>query len=324
MTTEATETKASETAAEDVAAPSSEHDSPQASPEEGGGDSSEETTKPEGEKKPEPPAPDVKKLTAWSEKLSRRKGRLDERESKVVERERAVEERDAKAREILALLETDPDKLLDQVAKIKGTNRPAVYKSWMERTLQENDPNERVTRLERQLQERDEAAKAKAEADAKAKVEANRAAMVTNYLEATKPYVQTVLPKYEHLSAYTPESVWQRSTAIAIDHWRKTGQELPLDKVLQDMENATAADYKRIKEAEESRQRGSDAQEPTHSERAGAGKSAQPETRKRGLTNAHAATRASPESEDDVLNLSEKELDRRAIEALRRADPRWR
>jgi hypothetical protein len=323
---EPNETQAGGDAADKVAAPSTEHDSPPASQAEGGGDI------PDGEEKPEgaeakPPKPTVDKLTAWSEKLSRRKGRLDAREGRVVDRERATEERErlaaekeAKAAEVLTLLETDPDKLLDQIAKVKGVTKPAVYKSWMEKHLQENDPNERVTRLEQQIAE-DKAARAEAQKQAAANAETNT---INAYLRDTRPYVEKVLPEFEHLSAYAAENVWERATSFAISEWKRTGKEPPLDKVLQDMENATAAEYRRIEAARASRLRGSDAQDPANSERAGADPSAKPETRKRSISNAHAATKAAPDSEEDVLKLSDKELTRRAVEALRRADPRWR
>ncbi|MES2359932.1 MAG: hypothetical protein V4529_16455 [Gemmatimonadota bacterium] len=316
-----TKVQAGDAAAESVAAPSAVDESPQSAPAEGGGDVVETEGK-EGEPAAEAkPKPTVDKLTAWSEKLSRRKGRLDQREGRTVEKERELEQREAKAKEILALLDTDPDKLLDQVAKVRGVPKANVYKSWMERTLQENDPNERVTRLEQTLAERDAKAKADEEARAKAAEVTEKQTAISSYMAKTRPYVETVLPKYPHLAAYTPESVWQRATSIVISNFERTGQEIPLDKVLADLEANTAADYSRI---EAHRQRGSGQQEPTNSERAGAVKSAQPETRKRSISNQDAASRATPGTVKDILEMSDKELTQLAVEELRRADSRWR
>lgn len=324
------ETKAAETA-ETVAAPSAEPESPHSEPVEGGGDSTEGEEKPEGAESAAEEKPSPDKLTRWSIKLTRKKGRLDAREGRLVERERQTEERErlakekeTKAAEVLTLLETDPDKLLEQIAKVKGTSTTVAYKSWMEKHLQANDPNEQVRLLHERLDAKEQAEK-QARAEAEKQAEANKKTnMVNAYLSATKPYIAGVIDKYEHLSPYGAEQVWQRATSIAISEWERTGKEPPLDKVLQDMENATAAEYRRIEEAKQNRLRGSDSKDPANSERAGADPSARPETRKRSISNAHAATKATPDSEDDVLKLSEKELDRRAIEALRRADPRWR
>lgn len=270
----------------------------------------------DGEKQPKPT---VDKLTAWSQKLSRRKHRLDAREGRVSEREQQLSQREARANELEALLDSDPAELLEVIAKRRGKSRSEVYQDWMRREIQADAPMTRAEfeRMERERTERSAAEQKQREESQRAEAEKTAQAQEAAFTPQANLYIRQELgtDKYPHLSAYDHNTVVNLAVGHVIRTFRQSGKELPLDEVLRDMETATRADYERM-HAKRS------AQAP-HSERGnGAAPAAQPEARRRTVTNNDAAQRATqPDADED---LSDQALRSRAADVLRRANSGWR
>lgn len=258
-------------------------------------------------------APTVDKLTAWSQKLSRKKGRLDAREGRLADRERAIQERESRIQKDIELLDADPMSFLDKLAERHGTTRAKVYEQWMQTELRAGTPDEKIARIEAKLERDAEERRKQAEGEQqKAKEQ-----VVQQYARDVHAYIGHTLEKsgYDYLKPYGAQQVADRCLYLIMAEYNRTGREVPVDEALSYMNNATKAEYEKL------RQREAATQVP-NSEQNGAVQSAQPASRKRAVTNAHAAAQASPADEDD--DISDVALKRKAAEALRRSNTGWR
>ena len=269
------------------------------------------------EEQPAEGAPTKDKLTQWSVKLSRKKMRLDQREGRVVDRERAIQEREARIQRDMQLLESDPQSFLDRLAERHGKTRAKVYEEWMQSELRAGTPDEKLARIEAEMQkEREERVKLQQAQEQRAAQE-----NVQRFAQGVDTYVHRTLPtsQLDYLKPYPPRDVAARAFQLIMQELQHTGREVPLDEMLSRMNNATKAEQDLHRQHQE-RQRG--AEQPANSEQNGAVQSAQPASRKRAITNTHAATKATPDDEDD--DISDAALKRKAAEALRRSQTGWR
>ena len=107
----------------------------------------------------------------------------------------------------------------------------------------------------------------------------------TQWIKATLP---TSTKEYEHISALPPDVVARRAVAYVVNNYKETGKEIPLLDALKEMEADYAHDVDLIR-------------------RAKAAKAKPP-----------------PKEEEDLSDLPDKELTRRAVELLRKQGKGWK
>lgn len=300
---EAPDTEAAETPAEGTEQPETPEGQQQAA---------------DGEQEPQAgEEPSKAKLTRWSVKLSRKKVRLDTREGRIVERERAIQQREAEIQKGLALLEADPASFLDRLAERHGKTRAKVYEEWMQTELRAGTPEEKLARIEADLQKERDERKRQEEQHRQQQANENIRRFANEVFSAVATHLPT--SKFDYLKPYPARDVAARAVQLIVAEHQQTGVEVPLDEMLSRMNNATKAEHD-LHQQYQQRQRG--AANPTNSEQNGAVESAQPASRKRAITNTHAATKATPDDDDD--DISDSALKRKAAEALRRSSTGWR
>ncbi len=310
MTTEATPAAAPSTPATDVPATATpEATAPvEANPQsadtpavDGGGDAT--AGEPQAAAAPKGPSP--ADLAKWSQKLSRKEERHKAERAAFEQQKARVAELEALAK----VLDTDNEmELLD-----------FYRKSLFDRiTTRMVDPE--AVPLEDQVAQAIEAARKKEQEKTQATLAASRHEQEKSFAYSAAQYIPGVLAeKFPALAELDPKVVVNAAVNVSLERFR-AGQTVDLDKVLQEWNDAEKV---RI-EKTYSRLRPGDAQIQPNSERAGAVEPAKPEPRKRtAISNAHAATRASPVPDDDALP-DDRELNRRAAEALRRSNTGWR
>jgi hypothetical protein len=130
-------------------------------------DATKDTTATEQEKAPEPKA-EPKDFLA----LKRGKQEIFKKEQALKSREKQLEQYDKEVvlpvRHVLETFDDDPAGLLSFVGKAKGKSPQEVFDTLVTSLAKQGeppDPNDRVTKLERQLAEKDAAEKAKREAE---------------------------------------------------------------------------------------------------------------------------------------------------------------
>lgn len=198
--------------------------------------------------KPETPEERKRRISAkeWNDYHSKRKGlalkqaEFDEKYSKGSQELAALEKRngelEARAKH-LDSLETDPKAFVEHFAKRMGMTPTKVVNALNEFFLENKDPTElKLSKLEADLKRRDEeyAERTKTEKTEQAKrAEAQR---VEGYKASIAERLKADADKYDFLPTYPPEAVANAAWARIEAHYAKTGQNIPLDKVLSILE----------------------------------------------------------------------------------------
>jgi hypothetical protein len=316
MTTEATpataaaETPSDASAPADSAGASSAAESPDPTPAPDG------TTPPaEATEEPATPSdvPDARKLTKWSQKLTRREERV---KADRAELEAAKKSHEADLQLAKAFESKKVKPLIEAYAKRHALTFEQAFNA-----LTHEAVNPGVPTVEEVVDAR---LTAKAEAEQKAaqeRQEKHVQGQIYAFVQKANPYVREAMEKHEYLATLEPDLVARVAIDTVVNTFLRTGQEISLDSVLTDM---NAHEKTRV-EKHLSRLRPGDPQVQANSEREnGAGQSAKLEARKRGspqtLNNSHAAQQATAPADDE--DLSDKALTAKAVKALR-GIPGW-
>ena len=272
----------------------------------------------ESEPPPEPPAAakapeedlSKKKLLGWSAKLSRKEQRIKQ--------QRAEFEADRqKAADALAVAQLfDGQKIrpvIEAYAKRRGISFQKAYDTLTAEALNPDQPSVEEL-VEKSVAEREK----KREELAREQVMQHQQARINAYAQQAEQYVATKLPTSEHeyLKSFDAQQVARFAVQTVLHELQRTGQEIPLDKVLADMNAAEKVRY----EKHQSRLRPPDPK-PSPERGNGTVQPVKPEARKRGssLNNIHAAQPIAAAEEEDLSN---ETLSKKAANELRRL-PGW-
>lgn len=275
----------------------------------------EGTTPAEGQEpaaEPTPDPPEERKLTKWSQKLTRREEKL-KAERQAFEQQ---QQQHASQLELAKAFESKKVKpLIEAYARRHGLNFEQAYNALTHEAVNPDQPT--VEEVVEQTVAKREEARQKAAQEAHQR---NVQAQIHEFAQRADPYVRAKMADHEYLSELEPDLVAKVAIDTVVGNWLK-GQEIPLDDVLANM---NAYEKSRV-EKHLHRLRPGDSQVQANSEREnGAGQSAKHEARKRGspqtLNNSHAAQQATAPSDDD--DLSDRALTAKAVKALR-GIPGW-
>jgi hypothetical protein len=176
----------------------------------------------------------------------------------------------------LESLEMDPKAFVSFFAKKLGCSEAKVINSLNTFFLEGRSPTDlELDKVKADLKRRDERDTEKEKAateQAKKDAEGAKRAKVEGYQRTIAAFVTEHADDYVHLPTFPPEAVASSAWARIQEHWTKTGQTVPLDKMLATLEAEEERKFQARQERAEKRKLGSaEAQNP---ERGGAGQTA--------------------------------------------------
>lgn len=225
--------------------------------------------------------PEKKVPVAEWERVKAKKAAVAKREMAVQAREeegkRSVEALEKRTTELeergktLDKLESDPKAFLDHFAKKLNMSPAKVLNALNDYFLEQKNPAELEVAKIRQEREEEkrQAAEAKKKADEDAAEQASTA-KVRAYLGKIAEYVADpkVAEKYTFIPTYEPSRVANAAWARIVKHHETTGQNIPLDKILDILETEEEAEYLKKEERRKSRLSGQ-SQDPARGGSAG-------------------------------------------------------
>lgn len=253
------------------------------------------------------------KLGKWSSKLARQKDRL------ATDRAALAAERAAHAELVERGKLFEGKKLrpiIEAYAKKNGLTFEKAYSALTHEAVNGDEPTVEDI-VEQKLAAEREAQAKKLEAE---QLE-QRDATIKHFMTESYRYINAKLASspHDYLKVYNPNEVAKFAVNHILQTWQSTGQEIPLDKVLADM-NA----FEKQKHDLHRLRQGDSQVQPNPEREDGAGSPAKHEARKRGspttLSNAHAAQRANGAAAKE--DLSDQALSAAAVKALR-SIPGW-
>lgn len=210
-----------------------------------------------------------KKQAAFSEKYEAGKRELAALEARAAELETRGKQ--------LEQLETDPKAFVTAFATKLGISEAKVINSLNTFFLEGRSPTDlELDKVKADLKRRDEKeAEAKKAADEQAKKDQQnqRKAKEDEYRRTIAGYVTEHADDYVHLPTFPAEAVASTAWARIQEHWQKTGESIPLDRMLATLEAEEERKFQARHERAEKRKLGAGA-EPQNPARGGAGKTA--------------------------------------------------
>lgn len=167
--------------------------------------------------------------------------------------EKRTVELDARAKTLDAL-ETDPKAFVEHFAKRMGMTPTKVVNALNEFFLENKDPTElKLNKLEADLKRRDEEAADRTKKEAAERATAEATARVNGYKAKIAEIVASRAEEFTFLPTYEPEQVAEAAWARIDAHYERTKQNIPLDKVLADLESDEEKLYLKKEEARKRR-----------------------------------------------------------------------